>query len=369
MHIQGIRPEVAGVSPYAAGKTIEEVKRLYGLEKVVKLGSNENPYGPFPAAKKAMREEIEKLHTYPDNSFIEMKRAIAELHGLKEEHVAIAHGAGGMLETLAKLFIEPGSRVHLSRCSYGLYRELSLLMGAKLDYIPMDNQLAYDLKALKASFRPDSRLIWLCNPNNPSGSVVEKQALKELVEALPRGCWLVLDEAYGEFAEEHILPDIRRLIERELPVVSVRTFSKAYALAGARLGYALASPATVQLIDTVAEPFNANRIALAGAKATINKDIDLVRKNIQRIRCDRDALILSLQKRGYEPLPSQSNFVLFHCGTPAGELAEKLLRRGCIVRPAGGWGLEEHIRVTVGSPEENSFFLSALDSINSEEKE
>jgi histidinol-phosphate aminotransferase len=178
--LPGIRPEVGRVQAYQAGATIEEVKRRYGLDRVVKLGSNENPYGPFPAAKAAMQREVERLHTYPDASFVEIKRVIAALYGLESHWVAISHGAGGMLETLARSFLEPGSHVLLPATTYGLYREISTLMGAEVERVPLDEDFRSDIGALRRALRPDTRLIWLCNPNNPTGTLADREAIEAL---------------------------------------------------------------------------------------------------------------------------------------------------------------------------------------------
>ena len=363
MKLAGIRPEIEDVHPYVAGKTIEEVKREYQLDRIVKLGSNENPWGPYPAAVEAMRQEVVKLHTYPDNSFVEIKRRIAAVYGIDEQWVAVSHGAGGMLETLAKSFIEPGSHVLIPEYTYGLYREISRLMGGEVERVPMMQDMQIDIQALKQRLRPNTRVIWLCNPNNPTGTVVSSEPLEELLTSLPEGCWLVLDEAYAEFADNGRLPDRVELIRRELPLVSVRTFSKAYGLAGARLGYALAHPDMIHVIDTVAEPFNANRIGLAGAQATMDREQEAVAETIATICRQRKRLQQSLTERGFSVYPSQANFILFDTGRDAAGLADRMLRRGVIVRPAAGWGLPSHIRVTVGKPEENTIFLETLDAV------
>ncbi len=363
MKLAGIRPYIKDVHPYVAGKTIEEVKREYHLDRIIKLGSNENPWGPYPAAVEAMRQEVTRLHTYPDNSFVQIKRHIAGVYDVDERWVAVSHGAGGMLETLAKTFIEPGSHVLFAEYTYGLYREISRLMGGEVERVPMTADMRIDLEALKQRVRPETRVIWLCNPNNPTGTVVSAEHLEELLTGLPEGCWLVLDEAYAEFAEDGHLPDRVELIRRELPLVSVRTFSKAYGLAGARLGYALAHPDLIHIIDTVAEPFNANRIGLAGARATLEREMEAVTETIDTIRRERERIQYELSDLGFSAYPSQANFILFDTGDDADELAEKMLRRGVIVRSAAGWGLPTHIRVTVGKPEENTIFLETLDAV------
>jgi histidinol-phosphate aminotransferase len=361
MKLTGIRPDIDDVKPYVAGKTIEEVKRLYNLREIVKLGSNENPWGPYPAALAAMRREVSLLHTYPDNSFVEIKHLIGRMYGLDEQWIAVSHGAGGMLETLARTFIEPSSHVLIPEYTYGLYREISRLMGASIENVPMTPDMRVDIAQMKLKLRENTRVVWLCNPNNPTGTVADKDELVDLLQSLPKGCWLVLDEAYAEFADHILLPDRVELISQELPILSVRTFSKAYGLAGARLGYAIAHPDLIRVIDTVAEPFNANRIGLAGAKATIESERHAVDATVEIIRAERHRISAELRRRGYTVYESQANFVLFDAGCDAEELAERMLKLGVIIRSAAGWGLNTHIRVTVGKPEENDLFLEALD--------
>ena len=361
MKLAGIRPDIEDVQPYVAGKTIEEVKRQYKLEQVIKLGSNENPWGPYPAAVKAMQQEVLQLHTYPDNSFVEMKRKIAEMYGLDERWIAVSHGAGGMLETLAKTFVEPGAHILIPQYTYGLYREISRLMGGRVEHTPVTGDMEIDMGRLRERVRPNTRVVWLCNPNNPTGTVVDKADLFSFARSLPEGCWLVLDEAYAEFADQSLLPDRVELIKEELPLVVVRTFSKAYGLAGARLGYAIAHPDLIKVIDTVAEPFNANRIGLAGAWATLEQEQVAVAETIAVVQAERGRLQTALTERGFIVYQSQANFILFDAALPADQAAHDLLKQGVIVRSAAGWGLVSHIRVTVGKPSENNMFLAALD--------
>ncbi|MDA3951190.1 MAG: histidinol-phosphate transaminase [Spirochaeta sp.] len=379
--IPGVRPTIVDVHPYVSGKTIEQVKRELGLDEEIKHGSNENPHAPFPEALKAMTEALGQIHTYPESSFVELRNRIAELYDLTADHIAIAHGAGGMLETIARMFIQPGDEVVLPDETYGLYREISRFMGAEIRAVPLTAEYRVDVAGLIAAITPRTKVVWLCNPNNPTGTVATQRDLQPILDALPEDGWLVLDEAYAEFADATQLPDWSGLVDAEshgagppARIIVVRTFSKAYGLAGARLGYAIAAPETIGAIDTVAEPFNANRVGIAGALATLQSGMDSVRTALGKITAERARLERELTALGARVTPSQTNFVFFELpeggdagpnappdeAAPADEVARQLLHRGVIVRSCAGWGYPRHLRVSVGTAAENTRFLAEL---------
>jgi histidinol-phosphate aminotransferase len=337
------------------------VRRELGLQRVVKLGSNENPYGPYPGAMAAMRDALHRINSYPEATFVELKGVIASLYGLIAESIAIAHGAGGMLETLARTFLEVGDEVVMPRQTYGLYREISRLMGAEVREFDLDESYTIDVDRALSLIGGRTKLFWLCNPNNPTGTLFDASRFSEILDAMPATGWLVLDEAYAEFAAPSLLPDGRAAMAEGGRVIMVRTFSKAYALAGARLGYAIAAPEVIRTIDTVAEPFNANRVGIEGARATLQKDEAHYTDALGAILRERGRLEREIAELGCEVVPTQTNFLFFALprglGVDAASVADSLLKRGVIVRPAGGWGFPRHLRVTVGTPEENDFFL------------
>lgn len=363
MSLDGIRKAVLNVEPYVPGKTTEEVICEKGLSNVIKLGSNENPYGPFPAALEYMEKELVKLNTYPDVSFKKIKDAIAGLYRLKGENICISHGAEGMLQTLGKTFIEPGDEVLIPVATYPLYSEISKLMGADIIRIPMKDNFYIDMASIRKAVSSRTKLIWLNNPNNPTGTMFRKESLDILLEEIPTTCWIVLDEAYAEFADPDNLPDISSYIEKGKNIVSVRTFSKAYALAGARVGYALCRKEIATIIDTVSEPFNANRVGIAGALATLQKDMEECKEAISKIRAERMKLFDAFEEMGLDPVQSQSNFIFVTTPLEASVVTEALLDRGIIIRPCSGWGYSRSIRITVGTPDENSSLLRNFTSV------
>ncbi len=366
--LPGVRQDVYHVNAYVPGKTIEEVRREYDLDDVIKLGSNENPYGPYPGARKAMIEAVESINIYPETTFLRLKTSIASVYGLGPENVAIGHGAGGVLETVAKTFLGPEDHVLVPRETYGLYKEISRLLGAEVQRIGLTPEYRVDVPRIIEAIRPTTKLVWLCNPNNPTGTVVDPADIDRLLEALPSTGWLILDEAYAEFAAEEELPDRRRLIESGARIVAVRTFSKAYALAGARIGYALGSPDLIQALDTVAEPFNANRVGLVGAHAVLTEDREHVSEAIRRIRESRVRLEGALRARAWRVVAGRANFVfaVLPDSEPRGatEVALALLKRGVILRSAEGWGYPRGLRISVGTPQEIDRLLKEVDALN-----
>lgn len=363
MLLKGIRKEVENVNPYIAGMTIDEVKEAYGLEEIIKLGSNENAYGPFKHAKQAMIDEINQLYMYPDKTYETLKIQLAKLYDISPSQLALSHGAGGMLETLARTFIEKDDEVLLPDQTYGLYREITHLMGGKIVSVPLDSTYRIDIEAMIQKMTPKTKLIWLCNPNNPTGTVIAKDDFDRLLAQMNPHTWLVLDEAYAEFAAQHALPDAIEKIAAGHNLIIVRTFSKAYALAGARVGYAIASPEMIKVIETVAEPFNANRIGLAGAIATLKEDRQEYQTALGAIIKDREALTEALNALGIQCVPSHANFIF--CRTPydVAQLSEQLLLKGVIIRPCTGWGYPDAFRITVGTTDENKRFLAIFKEV------
>ncbi|WZL73027.1 histidinol-phosphate transaminase [Clostridiaceae bacterium 35-E11] len=361
--IKGLRSSVKTVEPYIPGKTICEVQREYRLSKVIKLGSNENPYGPFPSALAAMQKELTSLYMYPDSDFNEIKSAIAGKFGIDDAYISIAHGAGGMLQTLAKTFIDEGDEVLMPAQTYGLYKEISKLMGGIIKEIPLDDSFTIDLEAIQRAITSKTKLIWLCNPNNPTGTVFDGAAYQRLLNMLPEHAWVVLDEAYAEFAASHLLPDSIKDIRAGKNVIVVRTFSKAYGLAGARIGYAIARPDMITAIDTVAEPFNANRIGIAGAIATLKEDQVPYKISLQQIIKDRQMVSEALKEMDFQVSNSHTNFVFFHTPYNAQALSGELMKKGIIVRPCTAWNYPTAIRITVGTSEEMIKFLKLFQSI------
>ncbi len=353
------RPAVFSLEKYVAGFTTEQVKREHGLDDVVKLASNENAWGPSPRALEAIVAELHNLWQYPEQSFFDLKEAIARAHGVTAENVFVGHGSEVIIQLIPQLFCDPGDEAIVADITFGRYAEACKLMRAKLVTVPL-RDFHYDLAAVRAAVTPRTKLIWLCSPNNPTGTVAPAAAVRELVDSLPAAATVVLDQAYQEFVEDPAAVDgLELLREGRENVIVLRTFSKAYGLAGMRLGYALVSPRVCSLLDTIKEPFNVNRLSIvAGPAALADREwmLACVAKTIE----GREFLTRSLSRLGFRVVPSHANFVLVDVREDGEELWRRLLRRGVIVRPAAGWGLDEYVRVTVGTREQNERFLEAL---------
>lgn len=359
MKIQGLRAPVTTVEPYVPGKSIEEVKRSLGLETVIKIASNENNYAPFPTVIKAMQRELPNLNRYTDVEFKDIKGLLGDLYSLSADHIAIAHGTESMFQTLGRCFIEYGDEIMIPAVTYGLYREIAKLMGGVVVETPMADY-TIDIDAIMQAVTPKTKLVWLANPNNPTGTIFPKEDLPRLLDALPDHAWVILDEAYGEFAPSELLPDWAELIQAERNIIVTRTFSKAYGLAGARLGYAVAHPDMITAIDTVSEPFNANRIGLAGAIAVLTEGQPEYRDALGRIIADRARLQDELRELGMTVVPSYTNFLFFETPYDAQQLSWHLLQQGLIVRPCNFWGHPKALRVTVGTTEQMNQFMTVF---------
>lgn len=354
---KSIKKEIAYVNPYVPAKTVHEVKTTYGLEEVIRLGFNENPYGPFENAKKAMIKEIDQVFMYPDYEYEQLKEILAQMNNLKSENVALAHGGGGILTTISKVFIEEGDEVICPLQTYELYREISKVMGAKLIETPLTDDYRIDIEDIVANFTDKTKLIWLCNPNNPTGTMLKEAEFESLMKKTPENVWLVVDEAYIEFSDPAKRIDMINYIKQKENIIVVRTMSKAYGLAGVRIGYAFASEEMIKIIDTVAEPFNTNRIGLVGAITTLMEDQDEYQSRLKTIIDEREKLIQELTSLGVTCASTETNFIFCETGVNASYLSEELLKKGIVVRNCTGWGYDEAIRISVGTKYANKRFL------------
>jgi histidinol-phosphate aminotransferase len=353
------RPAVFRLTKFVAGYTTEQVQRELGLTDIVKLASNENAWGPSPRALEAIREELHNLWQYPEQSFFDLKRVLAEANALTAENVVVGHGSEVIIQLIPQLFCNPGDEVIVPDLTYGRYEEAAKLMEAHVRVVPLKH-FHYDLDAVRDAVTERTKLIWICSPNNPTGAIVRRPEVAELLRRLPPTVTVVFDQAYGEFVDDEEYGDgLDFLKQGHDNVIVLRTFSKAYGLAGMRLGYALASARVCALLDTIKEPFNLNRLSIVAGPAAL-ADRDWLRDCVAQTIAGRDHLTRRLTELGFAVVPSQANFLLVDVGENAEALWERLLRRGVIIRPATGWGLAHHVRVTVGRAEQNERFLEAL---------
>jgi histidinol-phosphate aminotransferase len=353
-------PQLATLPVYVPGRPIEEVAREHGLDPttVIKVASNENPLGPSPKAVSAMRSVLDQLHLYPDGSSHSLKKALAEKLTVEPPNLLLGNGSNEVLEMIGHAFLEPGAEVVVSQYCFAVYPIVTALFGAELVTVPARADLGADIPAMLRAITPDTRVLFLANPNNPTGTLSTREEISVLLAGVPPHVLLVLDEAYIEYLEDPVdcLSLVRAGVQPNLMLV--RTFSKIFGLAGMRLGYGIGAPEVIAAIERTREPFNINSIAQAGALAALDDAEHLGRTRAT----NREGLVFlqgAFRRMGLRYVPSQANFVLVKVGD--GQRVFAVMQKlGVITRPMGGYGLGEWLRISVGSALENRRCLAAL---------
>ena len=349
---------VRAISPYQPGKPITELAREMGIpvEKILKLASNENPLGMSPKAKAAVEAAIGGIERYPDQ--FDLIKAVAAHCGVAQNQVVLGNGSNDVLDLIARVFLAPGRSAVFAQHAFAVYPLATLSTGAELISTPAKSY-GHDLDAMRAAIRPDTRIVWIANPNNPTGTYLPSADVRAFLEAVPKDVIVVLDEAYNEYIPPTDRVDTAAWIKDFPNLVVCRTFSKIYGLAGLRVGYALASAEVADLMNRVRQPFNVNNLAIAAAVAALDDD-QFVAESYELNRLGMAQIVSGLQRLGLEHIPSHGNFVTFRAGEAAA-VNQKLLQQGVIVRPIGGYGLPEWLRVTIATGPENARFLEALE--------
>lgn len=355
-----VPPYVETLMPYVPGKPIEEVEREYGISNVAKLASNENALGPSPRALAAVREAAAGAHLYPDGSAYHLRNALAAKLGVKPEEVFVANGSNEIIDLLVETFVLPGEEVLTSARTFIAYKLAAQKLGRTFVEAPMKDGYWYDLDAIRQRLSPRTKLVFLANPDNPTGTWFLEKELVRFLDAVPPEVLVALDEAYVEYVDAAGYQDSLALRRRYPNLVVIRTFSKIYGLAGFRLGYAVARPEIGGYVERVRMPFNTSLVAQAAGVAALS-DAEHVQRSRALVQAERPFLSEGLGALGATVVPSQGNFVLADFpGRPGKELFEALLRLGVVVRPVGGYGFPTAQRVTVGTHAENEKCLAAL---------
>jgi len=355
-----IRKEILSVKPYVPGRPIEEVKREMGLRSVIKLASNENPFPPSPRVIRAIQAQLVNLNRYPDGGCFYLKDALARKYGLKKENFVVGNGSDELIVLAMRAFVRPGENIVIASPTFSVYSIAAQVEGIKIKKIPLKNY-RYDLEAMKRSVDRRTKLVYIANPDNPTGSYVSSGSVDAFLKGLPANTITFMDEAYYEFAARiKDYPDSFKYLKDHNIIIS-RTFSKIYSLAGLRIGYVMAARELSEAMDKTREPFNVNSLAQSAALAALN-DTAHVNRTLAYINGQKKFLMNMFDKSGIEYLPSATNFIVFKI-TEAGQVYKQLLGKGVIVREMSGWGLEGFIRVTVGTKAENARFIKALKSI------
>ncbi|MEG5263863.1 histidinol-phosphate transaminase [Pseudomonas sp. JDS28PS106] len=353
-------PGVQKLSPYVPGKPVDELAREFDLDpaSIVKLASNENPLGASPRALAAIREEFEELTRYPDGNGFALKQRLAERCRVQPEQVTLGNGSNDILEMVARAWLGPGSNAVFSEFAFAVYPIVTQAVGAQARVTPA-REWGHDLPAMLKAIDSQTRVVFIANPNNPTGTWFGPQALVEFLDAVPQDVLVVLDEAYIEYAEGEQLPDGLNYLATYPNLLVSRTFSKAYGLASLRVGYALSSPTVADVLNRVRQPFNVNSLALAAACAALD-DAEYLERSRQLNEAGMRQLEEGLRELGLGWIPSRANFIAVDLGMNAAPVYEALLREGVIVRPVAGYGMPEHLRVSIGQSQENARFLEAL---------
>ena len=362
-------PWIASQKPYQPGRPLEEVARELGLDSIdgiVKLASNENNLGPSPKAQEAMRKAIPTMHLYPDGGAFYLRQAIAKKFGVADDMTMLGCGSNEHLVLLAHAFLKEGDDLVCSEKSFVVYKLVSALYRCRCVEAPMKG-MTHDLDAMLAAITPKTKLVVIANPNNPTGTKVSQAEVDRYMERVPGHVVTVFDEAYMELLDPADQVDtVKHVKAGQKAVVTLRTFSKAYGLAGLRVGYALAQPDGVDLLNKVRQPFNVTAMAQAAGVAALEDEEYLVASR-KMLREGRAQMMAGMRKLGLDPVESTTNFILFPF-EKAGELTAALTRRKVIVRPMAGFGLPKHVRVSVGKAEENDQYLRALEEALTELK-
>ncbi len=356
-------PQLQRLVSYEPGKPVEDLARELGIapDKIIKLASNENPLGPSPKARQAMIEAIDRAHFYPDGGGYYLRQAIAEQNGLTMGHVILGCGSNEIIEFVGHAYLQPGDDIVVAKHSFAVYRLMAQLFGANVIDVP-DPGFVHDLEGMLAAVTPRTKAIFIANPNNPTGTMVSQEEIDRFMERVPPRITVIFDEAYYEFLDNP--PDVLQYVRAGRNVVALRTFSKIQGLANLRIGYGLATPEIIEVLQKTRQPFNANGVAQAGALAGL-LDAAHMEETRRVTREGRNFLQSEFLAMELEYVPSHANFVLVRVGDGK-NIFEALLRRGIIVRAMGSYGLPEWIRVSVGTMPQNTAFVEALRELDRE---
>ncbi len=356
-----VRRNILAIEPYIPGKPIEEVEKEIGPRDWAKLASNENVLGPSPRAVEAMRATLARVHFYPDGSSLRLRETLAGRLNVPVEAVICGNGSDEVLKLLAEAFLREGEEAVLPTPSFVTYRYAAQLMGARTVEVPLKDG-AMDLDAMVAAVNPETKLVILCNPNNPTGGIVSREKLRSFLTALPPGVLAVCDEAYCEYADDPEYPNGIDLVREGFPCLVTRTFSKIHGLAGLRVGYGVGPPALVRYLEQVKQAFPVNLLAQEAALAALD-DVGHVEASRRLNLEGKEYLYGELNRLGLSFQRTQANFILVDVARDGQEVFQELLAEGIIVRPTRAFGLPNSIRVTIGTPEQNRRFVLAMEKV------
>ncbi|MBC7766078.1 MAG: histidinol-phosphate transaminase [Hyphomonadaceae bacterium] len=347
------------IAPYVPGKPIDAVKRELGLTDVIKLASNENPLGCSEKAKKAVIQALEQAALYPDSNFTDLRQKLAAQFGLLPTQFFFGAGSDGIIEMIPHAFLNHGDQAVMSATTFPLYQTNTKIAGGQCVIVPLDADYCYDLDAMAAKITPKTKIVWLCNPNNPTGTTYSKAAQEKFLAQVPHDVLVVIDEAYYEYVAQDDFPDSLALLEQYPNIIILRTFSKIYGLASMRIGYAIAHPDIIAALEKVRGPFNVSTLAQVAALASLD-DPDFLQHSINHNAQNLQFLVKQFTQMGLKCLPSATNFVMVNTGVDSRVLFPQLLQKGVIVRPGHLYGMDTFLRISVGTLSECQTCVQAL---------
>ena len=356
---------VQALSPYQAGKPIDELKREYGVSDIIKLASNENPLGPSPKVLSAIQDKLNELSHYPDGSGFDLKAILASNYAVDENQITLGNGSNDILEILTRAFVTSEDEIIFSQHAFVIYPIVTQAVGAKAVITPAKNW-GHDLDAMQNAITAKTKVIFIANPNNPTGTFLNKKDIVSFIQAVPKNVLVVLDEAYFEFAYSDPVaenyPNGIELTKQYSNLVVTRTFSKAYGLAGLRVGYSISAPQVAEALNRVRQPFNVNSLALKAAEVAIT-DVEYLEKGLKLNSDGMSFLTSAFDKMNLSYIPSVGNFICVNVGDNAMKVYDDLLYEGVIVRPVANYEMPEYLRITIGTKEENERFITALKKV------
>lgn len=353
--------DISKIKAYQPGKPLEEVKRELGLKNVIKLASNENPLGPSPKAAEAIRGYASKINFYPDGGSYYLKKALGEKLGVKEENIILGNGSDEIVSLVTRIFLQKGDEAIMGDPSFLMYKIDAQLSRAKVASIPLKN-FRLDLSEMSKAIGPKTKLIFISNPNNPTGTIITEDEAEHFLRDVPPRILTVFDEAYYEYVEDTNYPQSIDLLDKNSNIIILRTFSKIYGLAGLRVGYGVGSPEIIGLLNKARPPFNVNSLAQVAALASL-EDEDQVNRSKSLVREGKEFLYSNLRKLKVFFIPTEANFILIKIGKKAKDVEAQLLKKGIIVRGMRAYNLPHYIRVTIGTKPQNEEFIKNLQTI------
>ena len=353
------KEQIMGISPYSPGKPIEEVKREYNLTDIIKLASNENPFGPTPKVKSVIINELDQLALYPDGAAFELREAISQHYNVSPDRLIFGNGSDEIISMICRAFLKPGDSSVMADITFSEYITYVTVEGAKAVQVPLAEGAVHDLEAMLAAIDETTRIVWICNPNNPTGTYVSEQDLIRFLERVPENVLVVVDEAYYEYVTAVDYPQTLKLLDRFPNLIVLRTFSKIYALAALRVGYGFAHPQIVDWLNRIREPFNTNRIGQKAAVVAL-KDQDYIQACYEKNKEGKELYYKRLPQLGLSYYPTEANFIMVDLEQEARPVFEDMLRQGVIVRSGDALGMPTCLRIPIGTQEQNERVLNLL---------